>query len=393
MNGQQLKPGARVQIESKALGGLIEWLKVQGYLVIGPTIRDNAIILAPIDSLKDLPKGWKEEQEAGKYRLCRRDDGAYFGHTVGPQSWKRFLHPPEIRLFSATREGNAFKILNNEESIPRYAFLGVRGCDLAAIHVQDRVLLQDQFVDTIYRERRRDNFVVAIHCTQTAPTCFCTSMGTGPRVQGAFDLCLTELFQPQAHRFLVEIGSAKGTEAIKALEYTEASDDFCQQAGEAVNEAAASIQRKMETSGIRELIYRNLDSPHWNEIASRCLNCTNCTMVCPTCFCTTVQDTTDLTGAWAERWRKWDSCFNTEFSYIHGGSVRTSAQSRYRQWFVHKLASWHDQFGSSGCVGCGRCITWCPVGIDITEEARVFRKNENVHSASKGLESPQSLSP
>ena len=393
MNTKQLKPGGSVFIESKALGILIGWLKQQGYSVIGPTIRDNAITLGPIENLGDFPIGWTDEQEAGRYRLTKREDKAFFGYVVGPHSWKRFLHPAEVRLFAAARQESSFKILDNEAPPSRYAFLGVRGCDLAAIKTQDRVLLQDKFVDGIYQERRRDNFIVAANCTQAAPTCFCSSMGTGPKVEGDFDLCLTELILPQAHRFLVEIGSPKGVQAIEALEHTEASEDECQQAAEAVEKAANMIKRRLDRTGIRELIYNNLENPHWDKIAARCLNCANCTMVCPTCFCTTVQDVTDLTGARAERWRKWDSCFNTEFSYIHGGSIRISAKSRYRQWFVHKLASWYDQFGSSGCVGCGRCITWCPVGIDITEEARAFREGVGSQPVSRSPDSPQSLSP
>ena len=132
--------------------------------------------------------------------------------------------------------------------------------------------------------------------------------------------------------------------------------------------------RNIDTTGIKELLYQNFEHPRWDNVAGRCLTCANCTMVCPTCFCTTVEDVTDVTGDHAERWRRWDSCFTQSFSYIHGGSVRTSAKSRYRQWMTHKLASWIDQFGSSGCVGCGRCITWCPVGIDITEEVRAIRE-------------------
>lgn len=98
-------------------------------------------------------------------------------------------------------------------------------------------------------------------------------------------------------------------------------------------------------------------------------------MVCPTCFCTGVEDVTALAGDVTERVRKWDSCFTADFSYQHGGVVRESTKSRYRQWLTHKLSSWVDQFGSSGCVGCGRCITWCPTGIDLTAEVAAIAES------------------
>jgi Fe-S-cluster-containing hydrogenase component 2 len=149
--------------------------------------------------------------------------------------------------------------------------------------------------------------------------------------------------------------------------------------------AAINMGRNLDATGLPDLLRSNLDDPRYPQVASRCLACGNCTLVCPTCFCSTVIDTTDLSGSRSERFRRWDSCFNLEHSYIHGGHVRTSILSRYRQWITHKLSSWVDQFGVSGCVGCGRCITWCPVGIDITEEAGIISQNakENVE-AKKG---------
>jgi formate hydrogenlyase subunit 6/NADH:ubiquinone oxidoreductase subunit I len=357
------------------LGKLIDALVRKGYEVIGPRLRDGAIVYDEVASVHDLPAGWTDEQEPGRYRLKRREDDALFGYTVGPQSWKNYLYPAEVRLWSAERQGETFRILNNEAAPQRaQAFLGARACELAAIAVQDRVLLEDKYRDPIYDRHRRGTFIIAVQCTQAASTCFCVSMGTGPQVQDGFDLVLTELLGAEGHRFLVAAGSGRGAEILNELQTVPVTEADRQQ-GEAQVEAAARQQvRSIDTAGIKELLYENFEHPRWDNVASRCLTCANCTMVCPTCFCTSVEDVTDITGDHAERWRRWDSCFTQSFSYIHGGSVRTSAKARYRQWMTHKLASWIDQFGSSGCVGCGRCITWCPVGIDITEEVRAIRE-------------------
>jgi ferredoxin len=134
--------------------------------------------------------------------------------------------------------------------------------------------------------------------------------------------------------------------------------------------------RHLETAGIRELLLDNLEHPRWQTVAERCLSCANCTMVCPTCFCSSVEEVSDLTGDHVVRERSWASCFTAEHSYMNTGAVRKSTASQYRQWLTHKLATWHDQFETSGCVGCGRCITWCPVGIDLTEEVAAIRADQ-----------------
>ena len=352
-------------------------LSEKGYQVIGPTVRDGAIVYDHFESAVELPAGWTDEQSPGHYRLKRREDHALFGYVVGPQSWKKYLHPAEVRLWSAEHQGGTFRILNNENRSKRpYAFLGVRACELAAIQVQDRVLMQDKYHDPVYGGLRKGAFIIAVQCTQSAPTCFCTSMGTGPDVRDGFDLLLTELDAGGNHRFVVKAGSERGAEVLAALKTSPALQGDLQQAEAAVDKARQQV-RSIERTKLKEILYQNFEHPRWDEVAKRCLTCANCTMVCPTCFCTTVEDTSDVTGEHAERWRRWDSCFTLNFSYIHGGSVRSSAKARYRQWVTHKLASWIDQFGGSGCVGCGRCITWCPVGIDITEEARAIRETAN----------------
>jgi ferredoxin len=369
-----------VRIDCQGLGSLIAALRRRGYQVIGPTIKDGAITYGPIQEIEDLPIGWTAEQGPASYRLQRRNDAAMFQYATGPKSLKDFIHPSEIRLFSATREnsdaavGNgAFRILPNTEPAPRYAFLGVRACELAAAGVQDRVLINGHFRDPIYQARRTNAIIIAVQCSEPSGVCFCTSMGTGPSAESGFDLALTEIVGPGTHEFMVEVGSQTGAELLSEVEFSDVSADLRNQARAAVDSAAAKIQRRFDTTGVRELLRDNFDHPQWDDVAGRCLACGNCTQVCPTCFCVTVEDSSDVTGQTAERWRRWDSCYTLAFSYIHGGSVRVSTKSRYRQWLTHKLSYWHDQFATSGCVGCGRCIAWCPAAIDLTQEVAAIR--------------------
>lgn len=381
---QPTAQNARSVIDVEGITQLIHVLDHRGYQVVGPTVHDGAISYETVHKAEDLPAGWTDEQAPAHYRMAHHGDGALFGYTLGLQSWKKFLHPPELPLIQWQRDGSAFRIANHPDPPTRYALLGVRACELAAIAVQDRVFLDGRFCDPHYAASRHGLFIIAVQCTQAGPNCFCASMGTGPKASAGFDLALTEIVASGRHVFVVETGTKAGAEVLEEIHGSPASPELLQQAEEAVQRATAQ-RRRMDTAGIRDLLYDNFDHPEWDAAAARCLSCANCTMVCPTCFCTTVDDVSDVTGEHASRWRRWDSCFTQSFSYIHGGSVRTSSKSRFRQWMTHKLASWIDQFGTSGCVGCGRCITWCPVGIDITEEVRAIRQSVmNAVPVSKG---------
>jgi sulfhydrogenase subunit beta (sulfur reductase) len=364
-------------ITRAGLQALLDELKRRGYRVVGPVVRDGAIVYNDLGSVAELPSGWKDEQEGGRYRLVRRDDEALFGFAVGPHSWKKFLHPPLQQLWRARRTEDGMEVEAPSLAQERFAFIGVRACELKAIAIQDRVFLGGAHVDEHYRANRTGAFIVALNCSQAGGTCFCVSMKAGPKVGPGFDLSLTELVGDGEHRFFVEAGSESGQALLAALPHRDAQSDEVAAADAVVARTAASMGREMQAEDVKELLQRNLDHPRWDQVAERCLTCANCTMVCPTCFCTSVEDTSDLAGVEFSRSRRWDSCFTMDFSYVHGGSVRASARSRYRQWMTHKLATWHDQFGSSGCVGCGRCITWCPVGIDITEEVRAIRESES----------------
>lgn len=348
-------------------------LRRAGYTVIGPTVRDDAIVLAELDSVEHLPYGWGVRLSPGGYRLRRRGDGAAFAHAAGPQSWKPFLHRSRVKLWEARRTEDGFEAEDHAPDPARLALLGVRPCDLRAIAVQDRVLMGGRHVDPSYAGRRRDALIIAVNCTEPGETCFCVSMGTGPEAGPGYDLAFTELIGEDGPRYIVDVGTEAGALIMDDLRAGPAKPADVDRARAEVTAAADRMGREMPALGLRDLMAGSLDAARWDDVAERCLSCGNCTMVCPTCFCTRVTDTTDLTGDHAERWQLWDSCFDPDFSHLHGGDVRASAKSRYRQWLTHKLGTWHDQFGSSGCVGCGRCIVWCPVGIDLTVEVAALR--------------------
>jgi len=375
--------GAKFTLDREILQKLILELTDFGYQVMGPTVRDGAIVYDAINSISDLPEGWTDEQEGGTYRIKKREDKALFGYNVGPHSWKKFLFPPKQKLWTAKRSDKGFEVHPENEKPPRYAFLGVRSCELHAIAIQDKVFLEDAYVDPVYKARRDNVLIVAVNCGQAGNTCFCVSMNTGPEVKAGFDLALTEVIDDKHHYFVIEAGSENGTDLLKKLPLETAKLQEQSAAQKTIDRATEQMGRTLNTQGIRPLLQDNLNHPRWDDVAKRCLSCANCTMACPTCFCSTVEDITDLSGDHAERWRSWDSCFNLDFTYMHGGHARHSFKSRYRQWMTHKLSTWHDQFDTSGCVGCGRCITWCPEGIDITEEAAAIRESSKSQEEKK----------
>jgi ferredoxin len=360
-------------VDRSDIGALFDVLVTEGYTIMGPTLQDEAIVYDQLDSVDDLPIGWTDEQDGGKYRLLPREDQALFGYAVGQHSWKKVLYPPRTTLIQVTKANGSLQFTQTEVPETRYAFLGVRACELAAIAIQDRVFLDSGEVDRTYQTARRDVFTVAVNCMVAGGTCFCVSMETGPRCTSGYDLVLTEVIDSDRHEFVFDAGSESGERVLSLLPGRSSTHEDARTVDRIVERTAASMGRTMDTTGIKELLLDNLEHPRWDDVAARCLACTNCTLVCPTCFCSTTGDSVTLDGLASTRTRTWDSCFTLDFSSLHGVPIRDSTRSRYRQWMTHKLATWFDQFGSSGCVGCGRCITWCPVGIDITEEVSAIR--------------------
>lgn len=366
--------GEEAVLPAATLTTLFDLLLQEGFQPVGPTIKDGHLVMDSLSSVAELPQGWTTEADAGAFRLLRRHDQAYFGLNLGQESWKNFLFPSQLPLFRAHCQGNEVTFQPIPDTSPPFAFIGVRACELAALEVQDRILRQGPYADPIYAARREAMFIVAVNCTESDAACFCASLGTGPGVEAGFDLVLTELMTADNHQFLVQAGSSKGEAMLVKLAGQPVTAALREQARGMIQAAARSQSRTMTTGDLPGLLYERLNHPQWDDVAARCLNCSNCALVCPTCFCHAIVDQVDLEGGEAERWRSWDTCHMLDHSYIHGGWIRTSTKSRYRQWLTHKLGTWMDQFGCLGCTGCGRCLVWCPVAIDLTAEIRAIRE-------------------
>lgn len=351
------------------LGRLIAALQVD-YDVIAPRYGDGSVVLAKIASPGEIAVGYRDQQQPGHYRIAKADDGRYFGYNNGPDSPKKFLHPARMRLYSGALQADGGFTVTPEPGIPRpLAFFGLRPCDSFAVLVLDKTFLQNPNVDQPYRRRRSGSFLAVLNCTTPGNTCFCASMGTGPRAGVGYDLRLTEL----PARFLIEAGSPAGAAILGRLPARPAGDAEVAEADRLIAAAIPQMGRKLNTHNLPQVLREGLEHPHWDFMKTWCIGCTNCTIVCPTCFCNDTHDSVDLNLRHVARERVWDSCFRWQFAEVHGGNARSELKYRYRHWAVHKLGYWVEQYGVFGCVGCGRCLTWCPVGIDITAVATVVR--------------------
>jgi ferredoxin len=369
-NDHKPEIGSTIVIQKETFNAILSRLKEKGYETIGPRVKNDTLIYAPIEQMDDLPRGYITEQDAARFHLKHTGHSRYFDAIPGAQSWKQFLFPPRAELFALRKVNNLWEASTPETKTPSYAFIGVRACELAAIQIQDNIFMRSDFNDPIYRARRERVFILSVDCMYPAGTCFCVSMETGPRVKAGFDLNLTELEDV----FLLTVGSEIARDLLKGIPFELASAFLLRNADQGLERAASQMGRKLDISNLPDLILNNLDHPHWQEVGARCLSCTNCTQVCPTCFCWDATDEMSLDGKETHRERVWDSCFNPGYSYQAGGNTRPTIRSRYRQWLSHKLGTWKQQNGTLGCVGCGRCITWCPAEIDLTKEIPMLQE-------------------
>jgi sulfhydrogenase subunit beta (sulfur reductase) len=339
--------------------------------VIGPVVADGVIRLRPIASARDLPVGVSDEQEAATYRLVATGTELRFSYGLGPDSLKSIVHPPRSPVWTMRRRDGSLIVDSSPLAPTTRAVIGARSCDLRALDVLERTQTGGPHADPAFRARREDLFIVAVDCTHPSATCFCDSAGNARATDHGYDLALTEFDDPAAGvSYLVRCGTDRGHELVDDLGLDLSPDHLVRRVGLELDAATVPMVRELPEDAAERV--GDMEHPHWATVAERCLTCGNCTAVCPTCFCTDMEDAVSLDGESSTRTRVWDTCFSMEYSHLGVGPHRASPRSRYRQWLSHKLGTWHDHFGESGCVGCGRCITWCPVGIDLTAEVEAL---------------------
>ncbi len=349
-------------LSRSSLATLFDELVKAGYRVVGPRVRDGAIQFGPLDGPDSLPVGVTNDQQPGHYRLHSGDGQRLFDWNHGPQGLKPLCFAPREVLWEESQEPLLFRRVLPEDGPT--AVIGVRACDLAALVIQDHHFLLEMRPDPHYGQRRENLLLIGVDCAHSAATCFCASTGDGPALDGGYDIGLSELDEG----FLIWPQSDKGKAVTERLALPPASDEQLGAMLLATTRAAQEQTRHLPEAEDLMHLYKRLEHSHWDQVAERCLSCGNCTAVCPTCFCYQTGHELALTGDSSSMVRSWDSCFSPTHSDMGHFQVRSIIKYRYRQWLTHKLAGWQVQQRRIGCTGCGRCIAWCPVGIDLTRE-------------------------
>lgn len=350
---------------------LYDALTKAGYKVIGPQAKDGAIVFSHLKSVDGLPWGTVERVKPGSYTLEQEHNNRCFNWNTGPQLLKPWLFKPQELLWHGEESDDGIRFKQAEVSAEPLAFIGLRACDIAALYLQDKHFLHGEYPDPWYSEQRHKLCLVAVNCSQSAETCFCVSTGDGPEVTFGFDVLLDEVDEG----YLVQSKSDKGDAVVAELPLMPSNQMLEHQARQQL--AKASVQTKvMPDAKQLAKLTEHLNAQQWQDIAQRCFACGNCTLVCPTCFCSKQESEMAPENGAHQQVRYWDSCFSEKHSYIAGKHIRGEISQRYRQWMLHKLATWQDQYGRSGCVGCGRCISWCPAAIDIVQEASIILGGE-----------------
>jgi len=333
------------------LGKLIEVLKAYGYVTYGYKVSRGAVIFDELRNLEDMPLKYRDVQGPGSYRLI---EGNGVRHSFA--SPKEVIHPARQELFNVDSNGGVSYPPIESKKI---ALVGIKSCDLASIKVMDRILSNDDS----YNARRKEALTIVEECINPGDTCFCGSLGTGPYVSEDFDLAYARIDDDHV---LFKYGSRVGLNLVKRLGLKPASEELVNTYSSLMSEAKEKTSPlKFGLSDIENSMLKSMsDVDLWKKLSEKCVGCANCNLVCPTCFCTEFLDDLKLDNS-ASRVRFWVGCLSYVYGLVAGTHFRPELYMRYRHFVLHKFLFYRKQIGLVGCVGCGRCITWCPVGIDL----------------------------
>lgn len=334
-----LRPQAALMalLPKEDLGRLMDKLTA-AFVVIGPVRKQNEFVFDRIE---------KAAQLALDYHT-----------TILPP--KKVLHQPFETLFSFKEDQG---IIDVDHPDHKQILFGVHPCDVHAIAILDQAYSHD-YEDPYYMAKRENTLLVALNCTGPGENCFCSSLGTGPDLKEGYDLLLTDL----GDQYLVEVGSPEGAQIVELAGLPAAPRVTAVEKEKRLAEARKKFHKRMLVRDLRELLEENFRHPIWEELIEECLACGSCTMVCPTCFCYNVVDKIDLSLKSGKRQREWDSCMLLEYAQVAlDHNFRKDRDARIKQRIYHKLVYYEPQFGTLGCVGCGRCIHTCVKKIDITK--------------------------
>jgi len=323
------------------------------------------------DFIKSLGGSYKvfvPTKEGPEVKFAPAEGEVLLDYQNSRLSPKDFFFPQSERMFEYsvdTSDEDAF-ILKDVAANPEPTLIfGVRPCDAKAFVVLDKIFKNDQYADTYWFSKREATVLIGLGCQSPCPTCFCTSVGGGPFHEEGLDVLAYDLGDGLLFKPLTEKGQAA---LDKAEGLTRADDKAVQEGTRLKEEAETAISSKVETGNIDQKTVLDLfNASFWEEIQERCLNCGVCTFVCPTCHCFDIQDET--AGKIGDRVRNWDTCMSWLFTaHGSGHNPRPDKTSRVRQRFMHKFKYIPiKRSGDIGCVGCGRCITLCPVNIDVRD--------------------------
>jgi len=322
-----------------------DWLKNLGksYELLGPVAQGDQVNFAPLPEGCDPDLSFQNSRLSPK-GLVQPAFEPMFQFTLNPDD-------PEAHVLKERKE----------EENPRLV-VGIRPCDARAYDLVRINFVTPEYEDPWWKKGRERLTLMGLGCNNPCSTCFCTSTGGGPFDTAGLDLLLTDL----GEGFLIQACNQKGEDLLKNAPGEKASDKKRKQAEEIRQQADEAITSKIPTEGLKDQPLLDLfNAPFWDEVQFSCINCGTCTFLCPTCWCFDIQD--EVQGTQGLRMRNWDSCMYPLFT-LHGSghNPRGEKVQRVRQRFMHKLKYYVDKYGNGvACVGCGRCVQFCPVNIDI----------------------------